>query len=485
MFNDTKELRSLISARHFAGEEPVRHHQEQGGCLALPADTPQAQSPSITQKPRLGKLWLNRYRRLFSLTRLFGGYSFGQAVAQGLGFLAGIMVVRILPKEDYAWFMIVNTIGPVMNMLSDNGVTNSLSAIGGRFWQDDARMGSLVRTAMVLRRQLVLFSSLAVTPVLVWMLWHNHASPAIIAWLVPLTLVGVFFQLNTGVLSVVVRLRQQVGRMQLLAFSGVLPRLALIALLAALGLLNAPLAVAAGTVAFAAQFWLLERWVKPQITWNAPPNQEFRKDIVSIAKRQAPLTIYFCLQSQIGIWLISIFGNVQHVAEVGAVGRIGMIFSILISTTSALVVPRFARCQDPARLRSRYAQILMGFAGIVGLGTLFSWCLPAPLLWLLGPKYYQLGGLVWLAVLATGTGSLAGLLYSLNINKGWIPPARIVIPAEILTQLILCLIFDLSTVRGILLIGLLAPIVPSLINLFVGAMKLGSLAHAASETTRI
>jgi FtsH-binding integral membrane protein len=87
--------------------------------------------------------------------------------------------------------------------------------------------------------------------------------------------------------------------------------------------------------------------------------------------------------------------------------------------------------------------------------------------------------LVWLAVLATGTGSLAGLLYSLNVNKGWIPPAAIVIPVEILTQVILCFSFDLSSVRGVLLIGVFAPIIPSLMNLFIGMRKLNSVARLA------
>jgi O-antigen/teichoic acid export membrane protein len=415
-----------------------------------------------------------KHRRLIEWTRLFAGYSCVQAVVQGLGFVAGIMIVRTLPREDYALFMIVNTIGPVMNMLSDNGVTSSLSAIGGKFWQDDARMGSLVRTAMILRHRLVLFSVLAVSPLLVWMLWRNHASPAIVAWLVPITLAGVYFQLNTGVLSVVISLRQQVGRMQVLAFAGVMSRLALIAMFAALGLLNAPLTVAVGTVALAFQFWLLKSWVQPQIAWAAPPDSGLRTDIVAIMKRQAPLTIYFCVAGQLGMWLISIFGNVQGVADVGALGRIGMIFTILITTTSAMVVPRFARCQDPDRLRFLYARILLGFATLVALGAFLAWLAPGPLLWLLGSKYSQLGGLVWLAVLSTGIGSLAGLLYSLNVNKGWVPPASLVIPAEILTQVILCLIFDVSSVRGILLIGMLGPITPGLITLVVGLRKLKS-----------
>jgi O-antigen/teichoic acid export membrane protein len=418
---------------------------------------------------------LSKHRRLIEWFRMFAGYSAVQAFAQGFGFLTGIMVVRNLSKEDYAFFMIVSTVGPLMNTLSDTGITNSLAAIGGKFWQDDGRMGSLVRTAMILRRRLVVISVLVVSPFLAWMLWHNHASQAIIASLVSLTIVGVYFQLNSGVLFVVVSLRQQVRRMQLLVFAGVLPRLALIGLFAALGWLNAPLTVGMGTIAMAVYFWRLKSWVKPQIAWNAPPDQEYRHDILAIVKRQAPQVIYFCVQGQISIWLISIFGNVNRVAEVAALGRIGTIFSILLSTCTAVIVPRFARCQEPARLRSHYGLTLLGFASLLLLGTGFSWLAPQPLLWLLGPQYSHLGSLVWLALLAAGSWSLAALIYSLNVNKGWISPAIVVIPAEILTQIILCLSFDLSSVRGMLMISLLAPVTPALINLFVGIRKLNLL----------
>jgi O-antigen/teichoic acid export membrane protein len=419
----------------------------------------------------------DKHRRLIGWLRLLAGYSFVQAVAQGLGFLAGIMVVRSLSKEDYACFMIVNTVGPLMNMLSDNGITTSLASIGGKFWGNDERMGSLVNTAMILRKRLVVVSIFVVTPVLVWMLRRNNAPLSSIAWLVPITLAGVFFQLNVAVLNVVISLRQQVGRIQALVFMAVLPRLALIALFAALGLLNAPLAVVSATVALAAQFWLLQRWVKPQISTSAPPSAEFRRDILAIVKRQAPLTVYFCVQGQIGIWLISIFGDAHRVADVGALGRIGMLFSILVSTSSALVVPRFARCQDTGRLRAHYALILSVFAAIILAGTVVAWLWPGSLLWLLGAKYAQLGDLVWLAVLAAGSGAFAGVLYGLNVNKGWIPPAAVMIPTEIITQIVLCLWFGVSTLRGILLMAVFAPIAPSVITMFVGLRKLRSAAR--------
>jgi hypothetical protein len=119
--------------------------------------------------------------------------------------------------------------------------------------------------------------------------------------------------------------------------------------------------------------------------------------------------------------------------------------------------------------------ILLGFTGVLLLGTLLTWLWPGSLLWLLGAQYAQLGTLLWLAVLAAGNSALGGLLYSLNVNKGWIPPAGIVVPVDLLNQVVLCFAFDLSSVRGILLIGAIAPILPALINLAFGIQNLQRL----------
>lgn len=427
------------------------------------------------------RIYFDRHLRVLAWFRIFASYSAFQVIVQGLGFLSGILLVRVLSKEDYAYFMIVNTIVPIISLLSDTGITNSLSAIGGKFWQDDHKLGSLVNTAMVLRRQLVLFSSLAVTPVLIGMLLRISAPWTTVLWLVPITLLGVLFQLNTGLLGIVINLRQQLNKMQAQAFLGVAPRLVFIGLLAAFGMLNAPTAVATGTAAAAIQFWSMRQNVRSQIAWTAPPDRQLRKEILGNVRRQAPLTLYFCIQGQLSIWLISVFGNVERVAEVGALGRIGMIFSIFTATITALVVPRFARCQDMGRLRTLYFQILLGYAGLLTLGTLFCWCFPSPLLWLIGPKYSQLGNLVWLVVLAAGTAAWAGLVFSLNVNRGWIPRAAVVLPLATLSQIILCMYFDLSSVRDVLLISVIGPLVPGLVNFFLVLPNLNASCTAARQ----
>lgn len=412
------------------------------------------------------------YRHWYERLRIFVSYGAVQVIAQGLGFLAGIIIVRALPKEDYALFMIVNTIGPVMNMLSDVGISSSLSAIGGKFWQDDTRMGVLLATAMRLRWRLIWISAAIVTPFLGWMLFKNHASAAAAIALVLLTLVGVILQLNSGVLGVLLSLRQQVSRMQRLALLGIIPRLVLILVLSAVGLLNAPLVVAAGTVGVALQFWLLKQWVYAQVSPTALPDAHFQQEMVTIIRRQAPLTIYFCVQGQIGLWLISVFGSVQNVAEVGALGRISALFAIIISTISGILIPRFARCQELARLRQLFAMVAFGFGSIISSVTLFAWACPGPLLWLLGKHYADLDGLVWLAVLSSGVGSFAGLMYGMNVSKGWIPNAIILIPAEVATQIVLCAAFDISTVRGVLLVSMLAPTIPIIYNSIISQRHL-------------
>jgi len=63
-------------------------------------------------------------------------------------------------------------------------------------------------------------------------------------------------------------------------------------------------------------------------------------------RKQAPHSIYYCLQGQITVWLISIFGNADSVADVGALSRLAVVFSVLGALSSEIVFPAFARIQD-------------------------------------------------------------------------------------------------------------------------------------------
>ncbi len=393
-----------------------------------------------------------RHRKWLGWLNLLARFASVQLVIQVLGFLSGILIVRHLSKPDYAWFTIANSLAATMNMLADVGVSGALTAVGGELWQDNARFGSLVRTGLALRRKFAIVSATVVTPLFIWMLVKNQAPTATIAVLLPAALVGFLMQLTAGVLGVVISLRQEIRRMQLLGLAAALLRLGLLAP-ACLIFIDSRVAVVAGTIAVAMQAWILRRWVRSSVDWHAPESPEYRSRILSIVKKQAPITIFHCVQGQIIVLLISIFGNEERVAEIGALGRFAVIFTLISSVMNGIVVPRFARCQERSILRRRYWQVAIGFGVLTGTLVALSAAFPRPLLWVLGGRYANLESEVWLMMLNAALGGMFVCLVSMTYCRGWIFPAAICIPLEIVTQAALILIFDMSTVRGVLLVG--------------------------------
>ena len=416
----------------------------------------------------------HRHRKWLGWFSLLAGFASAQLIIQVLGFLSGILVVRYLSKPDYAWFTIANTLVATMGMLADSGVSGALSAVGGTVWQDDAKFGSLIRTALTLRRKLAIGSVIVVTPIFVWMLAKNHAPVATIAVVLPAALLGLSMQLTAAVLGVVVSLRQEIRRMQTLGLAAALLRLMLLAP-ACLVFMDVRVAVIIGTVAVAFQVWLLRRWVSTSVELRAPESADYRSRILAVVKKQAPLTIFYCLQANIIIWLISIFGSPQRVAEIGALGRFALLFALISSVLNGIVVPRFARCQDPGILRRRYWQVAISFAILGGSLVALSAAFPRPLLWVLGSKYANLEHEVWLMMLSAASGGMFISLVSLTYSKGWIVPATISIPLEIVVQLVLILIFDISTVRGVLWIGVFTPLPLTLMNVIIAHKEIARI----------
>ena len=408
----------------------------------------------------------HRQRKWFAWFSLLARFTSAQVLIQILGFLSGIIIVRYLSKPDYAWFTIANSLAATMGMLANLGVTGALSAIGGEVWQDNRRFGSLIRTALTVRRQLAVWSVLIVTPIFIWMLVKNQAPNGKIAVLVPVALVGFLMQLTAGVLGIVTSLRQEIRRMQLVGLAAAFLRLGLLAP-ACLVFIDSSVAIIAGAIAAAMQVWILRRWVRNSIEWDAPESPDYRKRIFAIVKMQAPLTIFHCVQGQVIVLLISIFGSEDRVAEIGALGRFAVIFTLISSVMNGIVVPRFARCQERGVLRRRYWQVAAGFAFLAGTLVLLSAIFPGPLLWVLGANYANLESEVWLMMLNAALGAMFACLVSLTYCKGWIVPAAISIPMEIATQTILILTFDISTVRGVLLVGCIGSVPLILLNIVI------------------
>jgi O-antigen/teichoic acid export membrane protein len=395
--------------------------------------------------------------------KTLGKFISAQLIVQAVGVASGILLVRTLDQREYAYFTIAFAMHGTMNLLADSGIGIGLSSIGGRVWQDRHRLGQLINTALRLRRYLAVAAIAVVTPILLWMLTSNGASFAYAGLITFIVILNLNFQIMTGVLLVVPRLHSQIGRLQAVDLLGAFSRLALL-LAAYLIFLNAAVAVLAALVATLAQYFLLGRLASNSIDRRAPVNEEYRTMMVEIVKSYIPNAIFYSMQGQLTIWLIAIFGDTQNIAEVGALGRLSVIFSVIGAVMSSVVLPSFARCQSPDQLRRRYFQIVAAFC-LFGISFIaVAQFFPDQLLWILGPKYSHLRDEVVLMMALASFSSVISAMWLLNATKAWIKYVWLNIPSVILTQVLLLSLFNVSTLNGVLWFSILSLVPTFLIN---------------------
>lgn len=384
-----------------------------------------------------------------------------QMVVQVIGFASGLLLVRSLPQKEYAYFTIANSMQATMSILADSGIGIGLSSIGGKVWQDRQRFGELIHTALYLRRYLAAIAVTIVAPLLMWLLISNGASKSYATIITLAVLLALNYQLLVGVLDVVPRLHSQIDRLQKLDLMLAASRLVLLAS-AYLVFLNAAVAIFVSIFGFVAQYMLLKRWAADNIVPQAPINTEDKTTILSIVKHQAPNGVFYCLQGQLTVWLISMFGNTQNIAEVGALGRLGMVFAVISAVMSGIVLPGFARLHSPFLLRRRYFQIVGGFLLLGGGLIAFAAMFPDLLLWTLGSKYAHLRNELLLMMTLSAVNALLAAMWSLNATKAWIQYSWLNIPGVIVTQILLLVLVDISTVQGVLVFGILS-LIPTLV----------------------
>jgi O-antigen/teichoic acid export membrane protein len=417
-------------------------------------------------------------RRAFDQARRIGNYALVQAAVQIIAFSSGILLVRWLPQREYAYFTIANSMQATLMLLADIGVSVGLVSIGGRIWQDRHRFGELINTGLAVRKRLAAAAAIIVAPILYAMLVRNGASSVYTLSLIAFVLVGFSIQISVDIFSVVPRLRSDIGRIQKIDFTCAIVRLLLIVGLVYLFAI-AGLAVAIASATFFLQYFLLRSYAAKVVDLNASENPEDRQEIVRLIKSLAANALFYCFQGQVTVFLISFFARqAASVAEVGALGRLAMIFTVLTNLLINIFVPAFARCQDKRKLRYLYAAIVGGViffsAGVLGGAAVF----PDQFLFVLGSRYTHLHRELLLMISVAVITALSGTLWLLNASKAWITGAWLYIPLTLATQIALIPFTDFSSVAGVLIFNLISAVPSLLLNLALSSRGFRAFAPA-------
>jgi len=137
-----------------------------------------------------------------------------QALVQGLGLLVGVLIIRLLPKEEYAFYTIANTMLGTMTVLADGGINNGAMAAGGEVWQDRYGLGKVLRTSIHMRKKFAVYSLIVTIPILIYLL-NKQDAPWTSILLITLALIPSFWAaLSDSLLQTVPKLHQAIPPLQ-------------------------------------------------------------------------------------------------------------------------------------------------------------------------------------------------------------------------------------------------------------------------------
>ncbi len=412
------------------------------------------------------------FSRALNFGKLAGITGSAQLVIQAISFASGILVIRLLPTREYALYTLANTMLGTMIVLADGGIASGVMSQGGRVWQDRDRMGAVLATGLGLRRKFAVGSLLVAAPILLYLLRHHGASWPMAAMLVAALIPAFLTALSGNLLEIAPRLHQDITTLQKTQVATNFGRLAMLCLM----LFAFPWAFVAVLAAGLPQIW--GNWRLRTVSlayadWRQPSDPAVHQEILAVVKRLLPDAIYFCLSGQITVWIISLVGSTAAVAQVGALGRLTMalvLFRVIIGT---LVTPRFARLpSNSPLLPKRFFQLLASIA-VLGLGIVGgTWLLSKQLLWVLGKDYANLRTELVLSMAAGSIDLLYGAAFSLCTFRSWVINPLIFIPVSILSIATSVVLFNVSTLKGIITLNVFVVSVQLIMMVIYSVVKM-------------
>jgi O-antigen/teichoic acid export membrane protein len=408
--------------------------------------------------PRISSQKALYWLKLSSITGI------AQIIVQAVGFVSGILIIRLLPVEEYALYTIANTMLGTMAVLSDGGISTGVIALGGKVWQDKQQLGAVLATGMDLRRKFAVFSLIVSLPVSAYLLMHNGAT-----WLKTLlitaSLIPAFYAaLSDNLLQIPVKLHQAIKPLQRNQVEVSIGRL----ILTGLTLFAFPWAFVAIIASGIPRVWgnfKLRKIAENFAEKEAKVDAGERKEIVKVVKRVLPGAIYYCLSGQITLWLISIFGNTTSVAQLGALGRISVLLTLVSTVFATMIVPRFAKLPDVKSVLIRRAFFSLVFVSVIcWMIVCCCYIFSNQILWVIGQKYYGLNIELLLCITASAISEIAAYAFGLLNCKGWILNPVISISISIISVIVGVMLFDIASLKGVLYYKIFLAIIQLVLN---------------------
>jgi O-antigen/teichoic acid export membrane protein len=383
---------------------------------------------------------------------------------QAIGFISGILIIRFLTLDQYAMYTLANTVLGTMIILSDGGISIGITSIGGKVWKNREKLGSVLSTGLHLRHKFAIGSLVISLPILAYLLFQHEASWLTIL-LICLAIIPAFYgSLSDSLLVIIPKLHQCILPIQRNSAKVELGRLFLIFTFIIIFPFTYIVLFANGIPRVLGNI-KLRKIAFPFADPSKPSDPNVKKEILAIVKRIMPGAIYFCITSQITIWIISFFGKTNAVAQIGALGRLSMFLVLIQYLIGTFLEPLFAKMElDKKIIIKRAIQVFVSLSSLVCIVVFAIFMLSKPVLWVLGDNYSELNYELVLSITGGGLALLGHTAAVLYMSRGWVLNPMILIGISIASIGLGAILFELSTLQGVLLFNIFLAVVQTLLH---------------------
>jgi O-antigen/teichoic acid export membrane protein len=387
-------------------------------------------------------------------------YSGSQVAARTLSAVSSLVLVRLLPVEDYGLFTIALAVFGFLCSISDLGVTDTLGFFFRRA-QKPATNRAWDTYELAIWRVRTRGFLLALFVAMFYYVYLTHRSSVSIQAGLPIALVvatAAFVAARASVHSLVLRLHSRFRLAYASEIVGELSKLAVIlvawitntgnALVATLSLLTG-----VGAAAICAAFLRQRFGMFNHTAINSPASWLLKKRIRIVLSQIVPTlpgSLHFSTQGMLVTGLATYYGSLEVAAQVGAIGRVGVLIGLVAGFTSTVLLPRLANQSEKTEFWRVY-KLCLALNAVCGIAILCAISvLPGILPILLGKAY---SGLHFELLIAAGTAvvaSVGAFAFGVNRIRGWNRWQPYGAAILVAAQVIFFFVLDLSSARGML-----------------------------------
>jgi O-antigen/teichoic acid export membrane protein len=351
--------------------------------------------------------------------RILAVYTTGQGLAQLLNLLIGFLLLRWLNISNYAQFSVAFGFQVTMGLLTDLGFAGTIIALVGPRGNDPNVVGSYIRSGRHLRNLMIVWLTPVAAIAYIGIVRQHHWDARSSTLLFLSIVASIYFSGMVSYYAAPLLIHGRLTDYYRHQLAGASTRIVICGALYFTGGLNAWTTSWVNAIGLLLIGWLNARESRPFITLPVHPDPAVTRQMVHYVLPNLPSLIFFALQGQISLFLISFFGQTRSIAEVGALGRLGQIFLLLSGFNGAVVEPFMARLPKERVLRS-FLTILVAASAICVVICLAGFLEPREFLLLLGAKYASLQRETGWLVLGSCMGYLVGVVWTMTAARQWI-----------------------------------------------------------------